>query len=80
MPCIQLDCGCHGVYVGDFVSFQHGFGEEYQLGIVEYNTDDYTPQFCIGYDYGNHTDFSHRKIKVVGNVFENEELFNKSLV
>lgn len=80
MPCIQLDCGCHEIYVGDFVDFQSEFGDEYQRGIVEYNTDDYTPQFCICYDYGNITDFSHRKIKVIGNVFENEELFDEGLI
>lgn len=85
MPCIQLDIdqplkygSRNNVYVGDFVYFDSGY--EQSVGIVEYNTDDYTPQFCIVYNYGNIVDFSHGITKVIGNVFENTELFDESLV
>lgn len=85
MPCIQLDIGqkieigkINDVYVGDFIYFDSGY--EQAVGIVEYNTDDYTPQFCIVYNYGNILDFSPNITKVIGNVFENPELFDESLV
>lgn len=66
------------IYEGDFIYFDSGYEQE--IGIVEYNTDDYCPQFCIVYNYGNILDFSHRITKVVGNVFENPEYFNEGLI
>lgn len=79
MPCIQLEIGSNQeIYVGDFIEFDNGY--EHGIGIVEYNTDDYLPQFCIVYNYGNILDFSHGTTNVIGNVFENEELFDESLV
>jgi uncharacterized protein YkvS len=85
MPCIQLDIQPpleigkrDEVYVGDIIYFDDGYEKAY--GIVEYNTDDYQPQFCMVYNYGNIIDFSHGLTKVVGNVFENWDLLDESLV
>jgi hypothetical protein len=85
MPCIQLDIQQpfeigkrNEVYVGDFVYFDSGYDKG--VGIVEFNNDDYQPQFCLVYNYGNILDFSHGITKVIGNVYENPELFNKGLI
>lgn len=80
MPYVNKDdTKMNSIFCGDIVCFED-WEQKKQTGVVEYSTDDEVCGFCIVYDFGNIMDFNVNRLKVIGNVYENWNLLDESLV